>query len=107
MGSGKSSVGRLLAKKIGWQFIDLDLFIENRYRKSVSQIFSENGEENYNDYINKRRIELSKELLVKGVPVNRIAERCGFNSDTSFRRVFIRYTKISPRKFGEINRAAE
>ena len=44
MGSGKSSVGRLLAKKTGWPFIDLDLFIENRYRKSVSQIFSENGE---------------------------------------------------------------
>ena len=44
MGSGKSSVGRLLAKKIGWQFIDMDLFIENRYRKSVSQIFSANGE---------------------------------------------------------------
>ena len=44
MGSGKSSVGRLLAKKTGWQFVDLDLFIENRYRKSVSQIFSEYGE---------------------------------------------------------------
>ena len=44
MGSGKSSVGRLLATKLNWQFIDLDLFIENRYRKSVSLIFSESGE---------------------------------------------------------------
>ena len=44
MGSGKSSVGKLLAKNIGWQFIDLDIFIENRYHKSISRIFSEKDE---------------------------------------------------------------
>ncbi len=65
----------------------------------ISRIFSENGEENYNEYINRRRIELAKRLLRENKPVNRIAELCGFNSDTSFRRVFLRIVKLTPLKY--------
>ena len=45
MGSGKSSVGKLLAKKINYNFIDTDLLIEKEENKSINQIFAENGEE--------------------------------------------------------------
>ncbi len=59
MGSGKSSVGRLLAQKIGWQFIDLDFFIENRYRKSISQIFTESGEAAFREMEHKTLVEVA------------------------------------------------
>jgi shikimate kinase len=44
MGSGKTTIGKKLTKKLNLQFIDLDAFIENRYRKSVEEIFAEKGE---------------------------------------------------------------
>ena len=47
MGSGKTTVGKALAKEIGLPFYDLDWYIENRMRKKVSQIFAERGEEGF------------------------------------------------------------
>lgn len=44
MGCGKSTIGGLLAKKIGSAFIDLDRYIEKQEEKSVSQIFADSGE---------------------------------------------------------------
>jgi shikimate kinase len=45
MGSGKSTVGALLAEKLGWKFVDLDREIERRDGRSVPQIFAESGEQ--------------------------------------------------------------
>ena len=45
MGSGKTTIGRKLAKKLKFQFIDVDHFIENRQRKTINEIFSEKGED--------------------------------------------------------------
>jgi shikimate kinase len=44
MASGKSSLGRLLAKKIGYDFIDLDEFIELKEKMHVKDIFETKGE---------------------------------------------------------------
>ncbi|MGI9533760.1 MAG: shikimate kinase [Thermodesulfobacteriota bacterium] len=44
MGSGKSKAGALLAEKLDYHFIDLDLYIENKYKKSINQVFNESGE---------------------------------------------------------------
>ncbi len=44
MGSGKSTVGRRLAQRLGWRFVDLDSIIEQRDGRAVSRIFSESGE---------------------------------------------------------------
>lgn len=44
MGSGKTTLGRALSQATGMQFIDLDEYIENRYRMSISDIFSLHGE---------------------------------------------------------------
>lgn len=44
MGSGKTSTGIKLAKKLELDFIDLDKFIEEKHHKSLALLFSENGE---------------------------------------------------------------
>ena len=45
MAAGKTTLGKALAKDMGLQFIDLDHYIENRYRCTVSQLFAQRGEE--------------------------------------------------------------
>lgn len=45
MAAGKTTLGKALAQDLGLQFIDLDHYIENRYRCTVSQLFAERGEE--------------------------------------------------------------
>ena len=45
MAAGKTTLGKALARDLGLQFIDLDHYIENRYRCTVSQLFAERGEE--------------------------------------------------------------
>lgn len=45
MGSGKTSVGIRLAKRLDFDFCDTDQIIEKEYGKSISSIFAEKGEE--------------------------------------------------------------
>ena len=44
MGSGKSTIGPILANAIGWDFFDLDVVIEQKEGRKISRIFEENGE---------------------------------------------------------------
>jgi len=47
MGAGKTTLGRAFAKAMNMDFIDLDYYIEARYRKTVRQIFEERGEDGF------------------------------------------------------------
>jgi shikimate kinase len=44
MGSGKTTLGKLLAEKLDYQFFDMDASIEETQGKTISRIFSEAGE---------------------------------------------------------------
>jgi shikimate kinase len=44
MGCGKSYVGRLLAAKLGFQFVDADTVIENTEGAQIAEIFAKQGE---------------------------------------------------------------
>ncbi|MDR2442057.1 MAG: AAA family ATPase, partial [Deltaproteobacteria bacterium] len=45
MGAGKTSIGRLVANKLGRQFVDMDEDLEKRHRKTIAEIFKTKGEE--------------------------------------------------------------
>lgn len=47
MGAGKTTLGKILAMHKNLEFIDLDHYIENRYQKTISQIFEEVGESGF------------------------------------------------------------
>jgi len=49
MGSGKTAVGKRLAKRLGYTFLDTDLLIEEKTGKSISDIFSKDGEDYFRD----------------------------------------------------------
>lgn len=45
MGVGKSTVGKKLATKLGWKFIDTDSVFEKKYRLSINTFFDKYGED--------------------------------------------------------------
>ncbi|HAG08836.1 MAG TPA: shikimate kinase, partial [Desulfotomaculum sp.] len=58
MGVGKSTIGRLLAYRLGWEFIDTDARIEELAGKTIPQIFAQEGEACFRE----KESQLVKEL---------------------------------------------
>jgi len=69
MGAGKTTVGKRLSQQLGLQFIDLDLFIENRYRKRINELFAEKGESDF-------RV-LERKALLEVVPFEEVVVSTG------------------------------
>ena len=47
MGAGKSTIGRLLATRLNWQFLDLDAHLEARTGATIPQLFERHGEAHF------------------------------------------------------------
>jgi shikimate kinase len=68
MGSGKSTVGQLVAYELGWSFVDIDEEIEVRERMSVAQIFDHRGERIFRQ-IESEMIHDKVRLVQRGRPM--------------------------------------
>lgn len=62
MGTGKTTVGRLVAARLGRRFVDMDTLIEAREGRPISQIFAESGEA----YFRQLEADLCRELAARG-----------------------------------------
>ena len=60
MGSGKSSIGALISKKLGLDFFDIDQLIENELGMKISNIFSEKGEKFFREFEEKITLRILK-----------------------------------------------
>jgi shikimate kinase len=60
MGSGKSEVGRRLARRLGRAFVDTDELIEARAGKSVASIFAEDGEAAFRRFEREAVVEATR-----------------------------------------------
>ncbi|HEX3152830.1 MAG TPA: shikimate kinase [Gemmataceae bacterium] len=48
-GSGKTTVGSIVAARLGWSFLDADTVLEGRYAQSIREIFAAEGEAGFRD----------------------------------------------------------
>lgn len=62
MGSGKTTVGRLLAHQLGYRFYDSDVVIEKVAGKTINQIFADDGEESFRQLESQVLSELSAQI---------------------------------------------
>lgn len=69
MGTGKSTVGRLVARQIGFEFVDSDHEIERLQGKPVSRIFAEQGEPAFRT--------MEREFIERGHPAKKCVVSCG------------------------------
>ena len=58
MGSGKSAIGKILANKLDYNFIDVDKMIEMKTNKTIRKIFEDEGERYFRDLEEKITINL-------------------------------------------------
>jgi shikimate kinase len=59
MGSGKSTVGRLIAGRLGWLFVDLDMVIEEHAGMPIPELFAARGEAGFRALESRCLAELS------------------------------------------------
>jgi shikimate kinase len=60
MGAGKTMFGKSLACRMNLNYIDTDHFIENRYRKRVTDIFASEGEERFRQIEHRILLEIAE-----------------------------------------------
>tara|TARA_B100001996_G_scaffold268443_1_gene209833 strand:- start:547 stop:1059 length:513 start_codon:yes stop_codon:yes gene_type:complete len=69
MGSGKSSIGKILSRKLEFEFIDTDIKIEKIEKKTISEIFKINGEKYFRsieEVISLKYLKLSNKVIALG-----------------------------------------
>ena len=60
MGVGKSTIGKLVAKRLKAKFIDIDRIIERNEKKSIKKIFEDNGEKYFRKLEEKITLKIIK-----------------------------------------------
>lgn len=60
MGAGKTTLCKAFSRELGLTFIDLDWYIEERFHKTVQQLFSERGEQGFRELEQKMLHEVAE-----------------------------------------------
>lgn len=68
MGSGKTTIGRLLADRLGWGFADIDEDIEASQQRSISDIFDTLGEEVFRR-METEALQARVQAVARGIPM--------------------------------------
>lgn len=68
MGCGKTTVGQLLARRLGWEFADLDKMVEQQRGRTINQLFAEQGEA----YFREAEREALEQLLSQSAQAQRV-----------------------------------
>jgi shikimate kinase len=89
MGSGKSSIGSLVAKKLKLDFIDIDKEIEKELKLSISKIFETKGEDYFRKFEEKITLKVLKTnstviSLGGGAFINKVIRKEVLENHTSF-----------------------
>jgi shikimate kinase len=89
MGSGKSSIGLLVAKKLNLNFIDVDKEIEKELGLSISKIFETKGEDYFRKFEEKKTLKILKNnstviSLGGGAFINKIIRKEVLKNHISF-----------------------
>ena len=102
MGSGKSTIGRLLAQKLNLRFFDIDFLIENKTNMKIAEIFEKKGEDEFRNlekeitlkFLNKTNCVISlgggafiNEIIKTKVKKKGIAIWLNWNSQTLINRI--------------------
>lgn len=100
MGTGKSAVGKALAKKLGREFVEMDSLIEEMAGKSIPEIFQQDGEITFREMeikVTKKVAQGSMQVMAcgGGIVLNKI------NTDRLRETSRMVYLKTSPQKILE------
>ncbi len=68
MGCGKTTVGRLLARQLGWRFVDLDTRITEHAGLSITEIFDRLGEPAFREIEHERLLQALGEAAEQDTP---------------------------------------
>ncbi|MDP1819695.1 MAG: shikimate kinase [Acidimicrobiales bacterium] len=82
MGSGKSTIGRMLAERLGWAFVDVDDTIEATTGSTVAELWERGGEERYRPLERKVVIDVLRatEHVVLATPGGVVLDREASNA---------------------------
>lgn len=73
------------------------------FQRNFERIFGQS----YRDFSYRARMTLAKQLLLKGVAVGEVAQRCGYGSVAAFSRRFRQSEGVAPRAWVTENRQSE
>jgi AraC-like DNA-binding protein len=77
-------------------------YVADRFDVSVSlisRVFKEIEGTGFNEYINRRRMEMAEKLIMEGYEVLAAAKMVGYDNDTTFRRLFKAHTGLTPSEY--------
>ena len=102
MGTGKTAVGKVLAEKLGKEFVELDALIERKAGKTIPEIFQQGGEMAFRELEIEATKEVSKKknvviacgggIVLNKINIDRLSQECLIVYLTALPRVILKRT---------------